>query len=74
MLTQLNAVIQALVWTTLAGMMYAIWLNKRESSGRINFGLPVQVTSVTSLLQTMWMLMALALTISLLILTIATRG
>ncbi len=72
MLTQLNAIIQALVWTTLAGLMYAVWLNQRESNGRISFDLPLQVRSVTNLLHTMWVLLALGLMITLLILNMVT--
>ncbi len=70
----MNAITQALVWTTVAGLMYAVWLNKRESNGSINFGLPFQVRGVTNLLHTMWVVFALGMIVSLIILTLATRG
>ncbi len=73
MFTEFNTVVQALVWTTLAGLMYAVWLHSRESNGRYNFGLSIQVKSIANLLQTMWMLLALSLIISLLLFSFQSR-
>ncbi len=73
MFTEFNIVVQALVWTTLAGLMYAVWLHSRQSMGKYNLGLSIQVKSVTNLLQTLWMLLALSLIISLLVFSFQSR-
>ncbi len=73
MFTQFNIVIQALVWTTLAGLMYAVWLHMREPMGKYNLGLSFEVRNVTHLLQTLWMLLAISLIISLIVLTLPAR-
>ncbi len=73
MFIQFNTVVQALVWTTLAGLMYAVWLHSREANGKYNLGLSIQVKSVTNLLQTLWMLLAISLIISLLLFSFQSR-
>ncbi len=64
MITGMNVIVQALVWTTLVGLMYAAWLSTGESKGKFNWGLSMQVRHVTNILHTMWVVAAFALTIS----------
>jgi hypothetical protein len=74
MITELNIVVQSLVWTTLAGLMYAVWLHSRESNGRYSFGLSIPVKNVTNLLQTLWMLLAIGLVITLILFSLPSRA
>ncbi len=67
MFTETNTIVQALVWTTLAGLLYAVWLHNRSSAEGLDFGLSQQVKSVTNLLRTFWMLLAISVLVSLIL-------
>ncbi len=63
----MNTVIQALIWTTMAGLLYAVWLRSQTASSRYKFVLSFYWQQVVQVLQWMWMLLAIGLIISLLV-------
>ncbi len=67
MLTEINVVVQALVWTTLAGMMYAVWLHIRADANGEPFDLSHHWQPVLRLLQALWVFLAIGLIISIFI-------
>ncbi len=72
MLNNINAIVQALVWTTLAGLMYATWLHSRATARGESFDLSHHWQPVLHQLQAMWALLALGLIISILVFSIPT--
>ncbi len=66
MLDTTNIIVQALVWTTIAGMLYAVWL-KTETTARYKIDLSFYWQQVIEILSWMWVLLAIALVISMLI-------
>ncbi len=67
MISAMNMVVQALVWTTCAGLLYAVWLNSRAGSSAYRFNLTFYWDQTVNLLRTMWVLLAISLIISLLV-------
>jgi len=65
MLSAMNTVVQALVWTTLAGLLYAVWLNGRTGTSPYSFS---QYWGQTvHLLRMLWLILAVGLILSLII-------
>lgn len=60
-MTATNALVQALVWTTLLAMAYIAWLYHREATSGTPFGLLYKLQEVLTPLQAIWIGMALAL-------------
>ncbi len=69
MLTEMNAAVQALVWTTLAGLLYAVWLHSLDTGQGPASSLSHQWRYVVRLLQTMWTLFAISVILILLLFT-----
>ncbi len=67
MLGEINVVVQALVWTTLAGMMYAVWLHARAAANGEPFDLSHHWQPILRLLQALWVFLAIGLIISILL-------
>ncbi len=65
MLSAMNTVVQALVWTTLAGLLYAVWLTGRTAGSPYSFSQYWDQT--VNLLRSLWMILAIGLIISLLV-------
>ncbi len=59
--TATNALVQALVWTTLLAAALIAWLYHREATSGVPFGLIYQLQQVLTPLQAIWIGMALAL-------------
>ncbi len=66
MLDTTNEIVQALVWTTLAGLLYAVWL-RSETTSRYKLDLSFYWQQVVEILSWLWVLLAIGLVISLLI-------
>ncbi len=60
-MTATNALVQALVWTTLLAMAFIAWLYHREATSGFSFGLLYHLQQVLTPLQAIWIGMALAL-------------
>ncbi len=67
MLAEMNVVVQALVWITLAGLLYMVWLYSQTTSGIDRLILSSYTQRVMQLLRTLWVLMAIGLIISLIV-------
>ncbi len=66
MLDTTNTIVQALVWTTLAGLLYAVWL-RTETTSKYKIDLSFYWQQVVEVLSWMWVLLAIGLVISLLV-------
>ncbi len=66
MLDTTNTIVQALVWTTAAGLLYAIWL-RTETTSKYKIDLSIYWQQVVEVLSWMWVLLAIGLVISMLI-------
>ncbi len=66
MLDTTNTIVQALVWTTLAGLLYAVWL-RTETTSKYKIDLSFYWQQVVEVLSWMWVLLAIGLVISMLI-------
>ncbi len=67
MLTTINTMVQALVWTSMAGLFFLVWLNRNVGTGRMDFSLSSYSQRIIYLLQHMWMILAIALIVTLLL-------
>lgn len=56
----MNALVQTLVWTTLAGFLYILWLNKQTTSPIHAFEQARHLRRVLSSLQTLWIVVGLS--------------
>ncbi len=59
--TATNALVQALVWTTLLAIAFIAWLYHREATSGFSFGLMYHLQQVLTPLQAIWIGLALAL-------------
>lgn len=66
MLDLTNTIVQALVWTTLAGLLYAVWL-RTETTAKYKIDLSFYWQQVVEVLQWLWVLLAIGLVISMVI-------
>ncbi len=66
MLDVTNTIVQALVWTTLAGLLYAVWL-RSETTAKYKIDLSFYWQQVVEVLQWLWVLLAIGLVISMVI-------
>lgn len=66
MLEITNTIVQALVWTTAAGLLYAIWLRSQTTS-RYKVDISFYWQQVVQVLQWLWVIMAIGLLISMLV-------
>ncbi len=66
MLDTTNTIVQALVWTTLAGLLFAVWL-RTETTSKYKIDLSFYWQQVVEVLSWMWVLLAIGLVISMLV-------
>lgn len=68
----MNALVQTLVWTTIAGFLYILWLNKQTTSPIHAFERARHLRRVLSSLQTLWIVVGLSSMASLLLVSLPT--
>jgi len=66
----MNALVQSLVWATLAGFLYVLWINKHETSPMRVFEQTRHLRRVTTTLQTLWIVIGLGLILSVFLLSL----
>jgi hypothetical protein len=67
--TAMNALVQALVWTLLAALLYVAWLHSRAaSSGQGGFGLSYHLWQVLGPLQSIWLALTVGLVVAIVVL------
>ncbi len=66
MVPAVHGVIQALAWITVVGLVYVAWLQTRPLASGFDFGLSHHAQQIVRTLQTLWVLLAFSLILTLL--------
>lgn len=66
----MNAFVQTLVWTTMAGFLYILWLDKQVTSPIHAFERSRHLRRVLNSLQTLWVIVSLSVIFSVLLVSL----